>query len=186
MLGLIFFALLFAGNYFRSEGFYSTGSMFIEYMMTYFNVYPLHDMFMSHFDRNLLETSHHILMKPMIKLSIVGTNTDYDLSVMLTKQFFPEQWEKMHATQQWPLISEIYLNYYGMIFGWLPLVIYCYIISVLYNKSMAGNFSLMLIYMIEFIRMFSTFRGVFIPWQAPVFICFYIIIYYISSKAIRK
>jgi hypothetical protein len=185
-LAAVFFVLLFIGNYFRSNGFYSGATMFVEYMMSYFNSYPLHDLYIKEEARHIFGTLHQIVVKPLIKLGMVGPNTDYDLSVMLTKRFFPEQWWEYRSTQQWPLITELYINYFGMLFGWIPLLLYVYLLSFIYKKSMSGNMAMMLIYMIEFVRLFSTFRGVLLPWQLPVYVVFYITIYYLAAYSIKR
>lgn len=183
ILGFLFFILIIFGNYLRSDGFYDSFFKITEYMISYFNVYPLHDMIVKTNELNLLQTIHHIFMKPLIIIGLLPSDTDYDLSVMLTKIYYPEQWYEMNATQQWPLATELHLNYYGMLFGWVPLIIYCYIISFLYKKMIEEKIEFSLIYMIEMIRIFSTFRGVFLPWILPLDFIFYILIYFIIKRS---
>ena len=104
---------------------------------------------------------------------------------MLTKIYYPDQWYDWSATQQWPLATELHLNYYGMLFGWIPIIIYTYIISFLYKKTMKLKMEFALIYLIEMIRIFSTFRGVLLPWILPLDLVFYVIIYFIFKKVIK-
>ncbi len=184
ILGILFFTLISLGNYLRSDGFYDSFSKIIEYMMTYFNVYPLHDMVIKVNDLDLGQTMHHIFVKPLVMIGLLPADSDFDLSVMLTKIYYPEQWYEMKATQQWPLATELHLNYYGMLFGWIPLVVYCYIISFLYKRVLQGRLEFALIYLIEMIRIFSTFRGVLLPWILPLDLIFYIIIYFMTKRSI--
>lgn len=185
IFGILFFVLIIVGNYLRSDGFYNSFWLVIEYMISYFNVYPLHDMVIKTTELNLGQTIHHIFVKPFIIIGLLPPDTEYDLSVMLTKIYYPEQWYEMKSTQQWPLATELHLNYYGMLFGWIPLISYCYVISILYNKMQEGKLGFSIIYIIEMIRVFSTFRSVFLPWMLPLDIISYILIYYIIKKAIK-
>jgi len=185
ILVFLFFILIIFGNYLRSDGFYDSSQKIVEYMMSYFNVYPLHDIVAKSLDLNLGQTMHHIFVKPLIIIGLLPSATNYDLSVMLTKIYFPEHWYEMKATQQWPLATELHLNYFGMLFGWIPIIIYCYIISFLYKKMIEGRIELSLIYLIEMIRIFSTFRGVFLPWILPLNLILYIYIYYIIKRSVN-
>jgi len=186
IVGVSFILVFFLGNYFRSDGYYSTFSMAVEYVMSYFNVYPLHDMYINEHPPEFFSTAHHIFMKPFIALGLVNESVDYDLSVMLTKMYFPEQWDKYKATQQWPLVTELYVNYYGMLFGWLPLFLYSALISYLFRLSMNGSVAMLMIYMLEFLRMFTTFRSVLIPWETPVFLTFYVLTFIIVRFVVKK
>lgn len=185
ILGFLFFGLIILGNYLRSDGFYNSSQKIIEYMISYFNVYPLHDIIVKDFELDIFETIHHIFVKPLIIIGLIDSDIDFDISVMLTKIYFPQQWYEMKATQQWPLATELHINYYGMLFGWIPLIIYCYIISFLYKNMILGKLGFSLIYLIEMIRIFSTFRGVFLPWILPLDVILYILIYILIKRSIN-
>lgn len=185
LYGVLFFILLFIGNYIRTDGFYNGFLVFVEYMMSYFNVYGLHDMIVTKAEPAFFSTLHHVAIKPLIALDLVSPDSEYDISVMLTKEYFPLDWETMQATQQWPLVTELYYNYYGFLLGWLPLIIYAYILSGLYKKVKAGNIAVTLIFLLEFFRLFTVQRGVLIPWQMPMYLFFYIVIYFVLKKSVK-
>lgn len=185
LLGVLFFVILYIGTYIRSDGFYNTPLIFIEYIMTYFNAYELHDMVASHSEPGFLTTAHHVFVRPLIALDLINQNAEYDISVTLTKVYFPNDWETMSATQQWPLITELYYNYYGFVLGWFPLMVYAFILTVLYKKTKSGNIALALIFILEFIRLFTVQRGVLIPWQMPVYLFFYMVFYFAVKIMVR-
>jgi len=187
ILGVTFFLLLFIGTYIRSNGYYDSGSIFFEYLMTYFNAYSLHDMIVQESEPNFFHTIYYPLVKPLIALGFLEPNTAYDISIELTKKYFPNDWETMNATQQWPLVTELYYNYYGFFLGWVPIIIYIFIISKLYKRVKDGNFALGLIFILEFLRIFSVFRGVLIPWQMPMYIVLYVFTYIaVNQIVVRK
>lgn len=68
-------------------------------MMTYFNIYNLHDMFVKGHEANFFTTIHYPFVKPLIALGFLEPSTAYDLSVELTKEYFPKDWEMMRATE---------------------------------------------------------------------------------------
>jgi len=183
---VIFFGLMAIGNYIRSDGFYDSGDMLFEYSLTYLNAYPIHDMILGDYDPDFFQTIHHIFIKPLIIVGLVSPDTEFDLSIMLTKIYFPNDWLSAKATQQWPLLTELHLNYYGILFGWIPLVLYSYVISLIYNRLFFGNLALSLIYLLEMFRIFSTFRGVLLPWNLPWDIFTYILYFYILKMIIKK
>jgi hypothetical protein len=184
-LGLTFIVLLYFGTLIRTEGFYSTGPFFLEMLVGYFNSFQLHDYVVKTRDPAIFGTVWQVLTKPMQMLGLVGPDTDFDISVMLTKEFFPDQWYKEHATQQWPLDTEMYLNYYGFYFSWIILGIYAFFVSQLYKLAIVDrNFYFMPIYFMEFMRIFSTMRGTIVPWEVFIYIGQYLLIYLICRLTI--
>ena len=184
IIGILFMLLISFGNYLRSDGFYDSWGKMVEYVMSYFNAYCLHDMVIEENDLNLFQTIHHIFVKPLIMVGLLPYDTDYDISVMLTKQYFPEQWYLFKATLQWPLSTELHINYYGMLLGWMPIMAYSYIVSFLYNKMVVGRIEFSIIYLIEMIRIFATLRGTLSPWILPLDIVFYFAIYFIIKRSV--
>jgi len=184
ILGVLFFALLYIGNYIRSNGFYSGVGVFFEYMMTYFNVYEIHNMVKIESSSDFFKTVHYMFTKPLIYMGFLNDTSPYDLSVELTKVYFPNDWESMNATQQWPLVTNLYYNYYGFFLGWIPIVIYAFAVSSLYKELLKGNYAVSLIFILEYFRIFSVQRGEFIPWQMPIYIALYIIIYLVVNQII--
>ena len=181
-----FFVLLYLGTLVRTEGFYATGPFFLEMLIGYFNSFQLHDYIVTSREPALLQTVSQIFIKPLQILGLADASEDFDISVMLTKEFFPAQWEDEHATQQWPLDTELYLNYYGPWLSWFPLIAYGFFLSKLYRVAVLHrNYALMPIYMIEFQRIFSTMRGTLIPWEVFIYIGQYIVIYLICKQVIQ-
>ncbi len=186
ILAIAFIVLLYTGTLIRTEGFYSSGPFFIEMLVGYFNSFQLHDYVVKTRDPALLQTVFQIFIKPMQMLDLAGPDANFDISVMLTKEFFPDQWYKEHATQQWPLDTELYLNYYGPWLSWIMLTIYTFFVSKLYRSAIVKrNFHIMPIYIMEFQRIFSTMRGTLIPWEVFIYIAQYLIIYVICKLCIK-
>lgn len=186
MLAASFFILLYIGSLVRTEGFYSSGPFFLEMLVGYFNVYQLHDYVVTSRDPGLLQTVFFIFVKPLQLLGLTGADANFDISVMLTKEFFPEQWELEHATQQWPIDTELYLNYYGFYLSWLPLIAYAWVESWLYRAAiLRQNLVLVPIFVMEFQRIFSAMRGTIIPWETPIYIAQYLLIYVVCKFAIQ-
>lgn len=185
VLAAAFFVLLYLGTWLRTEGFYASGPYFLEMLVGYFNAYPLHDYVVTSREPGLLQTVFLVFAKPLQILGLMDPDASFDISVMLTKEFFPAQWELERATQQWPLDTELYLNYYGPLLSWLPLVGYAWLLSWLYRSAMLQpNLLLVPIFVMEFQRLFSTLRGTLIPWETPVYMAQYLLIYFVCRAAV--
>jgi hypothetical protein len=184
---LSFFVLLYLGTLIRTEGFYASAPFFLEMLIGYFNSFQLHDWIVTSRDPGFFQTVWQVFVKPLQILGLVSADESFDISVMLTKEYFPEQWELEHATQQWPLDTELYLNYYGVLFSWVPLLMYSALQGWLYRHAVIrANFVIMPIFVMEFQRIFSTLRGTLIPWETPIYLFQYLIIYLICRLAIRQ
>lgn len=178
MFSVAFFVLLYLGTLFRTDFFYASAPYFLEMLIGYFNSYQLHDLVVTSRDSAFFQTLSQFFVKPLQILGIESKDASFDISIMLTKEFFPEQWENEHATQQWPIETEMYLNYFGFYLSWVPLLLYAAAIGWLYRIAIIGrNYWLLLIYVMEFQRIFSTLRGTLIPWEMPVYIVQYFLIY---------
>lgn len=181
-----FFFLLYLGTLVRTEGFYASPPFFLEMLVGYFNSYQLHDYVVSSRDPALLQTVFQLFTKPLQILGLMDADANFDISVMLTKEFFPEQWYEEHATQQWPLDTELYLNYYGFYLSWLPLAAYALLVAWLYRTAvLRRNLFLMPIFIMEFQRIFSTMRGTLVPWELPIYVGQYLLIYVVCKAVIR-
>ena len=182
-----FFVLLYLTTLIRTEGFYASAPFFLEMLIGYFNSFQLHDNVVISRDPALFQTVFQIFTKPMQSLGFINNpDANFDISVMLTKEFFPDQWYSEHATQQWPLDTELYLNYYGMYLSWIPLVCYAFLVSRLYRASvLRRNYVLVPIFIMEFQRIFSAMRGTLIPWEVFIYIVQYLLIYFYCRMAIR-
>ena len=173
-----FFVVLYTVTIVRSQGYYAGTARFLELIPSYFNAFPLHDLIVTREAPNVLTTSHFSFTKIGQALGLVGPDAEYDISVMLTKEFFPDHWYIYSATQQWPLETELYLNYYGTIGQTLPLLIYGLWISFLFKVVFKRkNWTLYPIMALELVRIISTMRGVLIPWIFPVIVIQYCVIY---------
>ncbi|GAB3415036.1 hypothetical protein NX774_05800 [Massilia agilis] len=183
-----FFTLLYLGTLVRTEGFYATAPFFLEMMIGYFNAFQLHDGVVTTRDPALFTTLLQVFTKPLQILGFIhDPDANFDISVMLTKEFFPDQWYREHATQQWPLDTELYLNYYGFYLSWIPLIAYGYMVSTLYRAAVVRrNLRLMPIFIMEFIRIFSTMRGALIPWDTFFYVAQYIVIYLNCRLALKR
>lgn len=186
-MGLSFFVLLYLTTLIRTEGFYAPAPFFIEMLVGYFNAFQLHDWIVTSRDPGLFQTVWQVFIKPLQILGVVSPDASFDISVMLTKEYFPEQWELDHSTQQWPLDTELYLNYYGAWLSWLPLLMYAALQGWLYRHAVQRrNLYLMPIYLMEFQRIFSTLRGTLIPWETPIYLAQYLLIYLLCRLAIIR
>jgi len=171
---IVFLAVFYILSLVRTGGFYSGLPRYSEMMLVYFNAIPLHDFLVGMREPGFFETVHHIFVKPGQALGLIDPGADYDISVMLTKEFFPEQWYDLSATQQWPLETDMYINFYGGAFQIIPLLIYAVAIGFLYRRAvLVGSFVLLPIAVLEMIRIVSTLRGTLIPWALPVMIVQY-------------
>ncbi|NYT39230.1 hypothetical protein HZY97_00535 [Sphingomonas sp. R-74633] len=184
-LAVIFFVLLYLGTLIRTGGFYASPAFFMEMLIGYFNTYQLHDWIVGTRNPDWFTTSYQVLIKPLQIFGYAGVDDDFDISVMLTKEFFPEQWYREHATQQWPLETELYLNYYGILLEPLPLIIYASVIGWLFRRAIIRmNLPMIPVFLLEFLRMFSMLRGTLIPWELPIYILQYLLVYAICRLAL--
>ena len=157
----VFLGFLYLLTLVRTDGFYA-GFFFVEMLIGYFNAFSLHDLLLSEtriFDR-------FTLFDGFSRWNPFGAvNMPKDLSIELTKIYFPDQWYTSSATQQWPLVTELYINFGHWSLWVLPLAIYLSIIAVLLQYSFHKSSPVaMLIMFMEGFRIISTLRGVLIPW----------------------
>ena len=182
-----FFVLLYVTTLLRTNGFYSGGSRYLEQLARYFNAYPLHDQIVRSRDPSFMATVEHLYAKPGQALGFVPQEADFDVSVMLTKEYFPEQWYRFGGTQQWPIETDMWFNFMGPLLQVVPLGLYGAFLGKLYRlAAIKGDLVLLPIYISEFFRVVSTLRGTLIPWQAPAIIVQYVIIYLAVSFYLRR
>ena len=189
LLGISFSFLcaLYLTTLVRTEGYYASGPFFLEMLINYFNSYQLHDWIVTSREPGFLLTAWQVFTKPLQVLGLAGGDLDFDLSVMLTKEFFPDHWYLENATQQWPLDTDLYLNYHGFYLSWLPMLIYAFAMSWLFIKAVIRqNLWLMPIFVAEFIRTFSMLRGTLIPWDIFVLMVQYPVIYLAAKYCLRQ
>ncbi|MFN7834994.1 MAG: hypothetical protein ACK5NY_04265 [Burkholderiaceae bacterium] len=182
-----FFSLLYLTTLVRTDGYYASAPFFLEMLINYFNAHQLHDWVVTSRDPGLLQTVGQIFTKPAQLLGLVGPEADFDISVMLTKEFFPDHWYLESATQQWPLETEAYLNYYGFYFSWIPMLLYAYIISRLFRSAVIRkNLWLLPLFVLEFNRIFTVMRGTLIPWEIFFMIVQYPVVYMLTRLCLPE
>jgi hypothetical protein len=185
-IALVFFLILYLTSLLRTEGYYASVPFFLEMLINYFNVYQLHDLVVTSRGPDFFQTIWQVFTKPLQYLGLTGPDVDFDISVMLTKEFFPDSWYQEKATQQWPLDTELYLNFHGLYLSWIPLIWYSFIMGWLYRETVIKqNVWLLLIFISEFIRLFAMLRGTLIPWDVFVLIINYILYYCFSCYCIK-
>ena len=188
LVGLLvaFVVTLYLLTLVRTSGYYSSPQAFLEMMTGYFNSYPLHEQIVASRDPAFFQTVFQVFVKPLQVLGLVGADADFDISVMLTKEFFPDQWNLHSGTQQWPLETDLYLNYFGVPFQWVPLFVYALVLSWLFRSAVIRqNFAVMPIYALEFLRIISTLRGALIPWNTPIILVQYGFIFLAVRSLVR-
>jgi hypothetical protein len=183
----LFFGLLYTATLVRTEGFYASAPFFLEMLIGYFNTHQLHELVVTSRDPGFFQTVWQIFVKPLQVLGLAAADADFDISVMLTKEFFPDHWDLEKATQQWPLDTELYLNYYGFYFSWLPLILYGLFIGKLFRAAVSKQMIwLMPIFMLEFSRIFSALRGTLIPWEVFFMLVQYPVIFWLTKRCLPR
>lgn len=183
---LSFLVMLYLLTLVRTSGFYASPPAFLEMMAGYFNSYPLHDQIVTSREPDFFQTVFQVLVKPLQYLGLMRPDADFDISVMLTKEFFPAQWDLGRGTQQWPIETDLYLNYFGIPFQWIPLLCYAGFLSWIFRSAITRqNYALMPIYALEFLRVFSVMRGGLISWHTPVLLLQYGFLYYATRSLVR-
>lgn len=178
--GLIFvgFVLLFSfAMYFRSNGFYNTPGMLLEYFLSYFNTIFLHDMVLRDMPADFFLTFDFPFKKWLTFVGIPSEGYLHDISRWLTSIYYPSQWFNESATQQWPIETELYLNYGNYIFWVVPVVLCALYICTLYYLRFRGGPVLLFIYVSELLLFLSMFRGSMFQWIALFNMAFYVCIW---------
>ncbi|HFG1709339.1 TPA: hypothetical protein ACGF01_003620, partial [Vibrio cholerae] len=103
----------------------------------------------------------------------------YDMNHYLTDIYYPQAWE-IRATEQWPVETDLYLNFY--FFAGLPFMfVYMAIIGMIYKRSLVtSSFGLSIVSLLMTIFMISHLRGslynhtdfYMIPYMVLVFFIF--------------
>lgn len=179
--GVIFAGFVFAFSfamYFRSNGFYSTPQMLLEYFLSYFNTIFLHDMILRDMPPGLLLTMDYPLNKWLTFFGIPSEDYMHDISRWLTSIYFPPQWFEGSATQQWPIETELYLNYGYYVFWVVPIFLYSLLICCLYSLRYRLGPVFLFIFICELLFFLSMFRGSMLQWIALFNGLFYMMIFW--------
>ena len=173
-----FFMLAFSfAMYFRSNGFYSTPEMLLEYFLSYFNTIFLHDMILRDMQPDFLLTVGYPMNKWLTFVGIPSEDYMHDISRWLTSIYFPKQWFEGSATQQWPIETELYLNYGNYIFWAVPIFVYSLYICGLYSLRYRLGPVFLFVFTCELLFFLSVFRGSMLQWIALFNIMFYLMLW---------
>ncbi|WP_133247576.1 hypothetical protein [Pseudomonas sp. SDI] len=172
------FVLAFSfAMYFRSNGFYSTPEMLLEYFLSYFNTIFLHDMILRDMPPNFLLTMGYPLNKWLTFFGVPSEDYMHDISRWLTSIYFPKQWFGGAATQQWPVETELYLNYGNYLFWVVPIFVYSLFICALYSLRYRLGPVFLFIFTCELLFFLSMFRGSMLQWIALFNVIFYLMLW---------
>lgn len=170
-LGFVF-AFSFA-MYFRSNGFYSTPEMLLEYFLSYFNTIFLHDMILRDMPPDFFLTVSYPFNKWMTFVGVPSDEYLHDISRWLTSIYYPSQWFDESATQQWPIETELYLNYGSYAFWVVPIFIYSVFICGLYSLRYRMGPVFLFMFVSELLLFLSMFRGSMLQWIELFNLLFY-------------
>lgn len=104
----------------------------------------------------------------------------YDMNHLLTDIYYPKAWE-IRATEQWPVETDLYLNFY--FFGGLPLIfIYMFFLGAIHALSLkSSSLGLSVVAFIFSVSMISHLRGSLYNhtdfYMIP-FLCFILFVFY--------
>lgn len=171
------FTLAFSfAMYLRSNGFYSTPGMLLEYFLSYFNTIFLHDMILRDMPPGFLLTMDYPLNKWLTFFGVPSEDYMHDISRWLTSIYFPQQWFEGSATQQWPVETELYLNYGNYVFWVVPIFIYSLLMCVLYSLRYRLGPVFLFIFMYQMLFFLSVFRGSMLQWIVLFNVVFYLVL----------
>ena len=128
--------IFFLGLYFRNLTWIDTSTV-IPYALNYFNVLENLAMSVHDFNPSFLMTFFLPFVKLLTPFGVADSSTYYDMNHLLTDLYFPTAWE-IRATEQWPVETDLYLNFFFV--GGLPLVAaYFFVIGVIYGRANKQN-----------------------------------------------
>lgn len=124
------------GLYLRNMKWITADEM-LPYALGYFAGLDLLALAIVDFPSSLLTTFHYPFRKFLTPIGLSDPQLYFDLNHMLTDFYFPKSWE-IRATEQWPLETDLYLNFY--FYGGLPLVgLYTFVVGWVYGAARARD-----------------------------------------------
>lgn len=136
VLGGSLISIFFLGLYFRNFGWIDTETI-LPYALNYFTALENLAVSLRDFDPQFLKTFFLPFVKFLTPFGIADSSMYYDMNHMLTDIYFPKAWE-IRATEQWPVETDIYLNFYFV--GGLPFVgFYLFVIGFIYGAARRCN-----------------------------------------------
>ncbi len=122
-------ALVFLlGLYFRGFSFNNLQILFAN-VFNYFNTLELLAISVRDFEPSLLTTFFLPFNKFLTPIGLSSPNLYYDMNHLLTDIYYPQAW-LIRATEQWPVETDMYLNFYFFGGLWL-IVVYFFSIAAL-------------------------------------------------------
>lgn len=118
LIGTVLSLVFFLGLYFRNSSWIDLGTL-VPYALNYFT--PLENLAISlrDFRPDFLTTFFLPFVKFQTPFGLSEASLYFDMNHMLTDIYYPHAWE-IRATEQWPVETDLYLNFF-FLFG-LPLV----------------------------------------------------------------
>lgn len=156
VISTLIVVIFFAGLYFRNVSWISFNTL-IPYSLNYFSTLDNLVISLRDFEPGFMNT----FFLPFNKFTTLFGNPDliyYDMNHYLTDIYFPHAWE-MRATEQWPVETDLYLNF-GF-FGGLPLIfLYFMVIGVFYSIAIkTDGLGYWLVAVLFMVWMVSHLRG---------------------------
>lgn len=183
IIWFLFMVLLFLiGMYFRSDGFYGTPRLAIEYLQSYFNTVFLHDLLLnSPPPSEITGSMFRGVYKYQELLGEQVPREKYDLSVALTQHFFPSDWYIDGATQQWPIETDLFVTTDLSMLWLIPIFIYMFFMIGLSRRAVQAKPFFIFVYGAELVRIMSVFRSGLLTWDLPLLVTYYFLIYLVSK-----
>lgn len=155
MIGFMFVLIFILGMVFRG---FSGG---LEDLLVLFNYFStLHNLAVSIGDFSPGSISTFLLPfnKFLTPFGVGSGVSYYDMNHLLTDIYYPQAWE-IRATEQWPVETDLYLNFY--FFGGLPFVfIYMFFLGSIHKISLkSSSLGVLVVSFVFTISMISHLRG---------------------------
>jgi len=127
--------VFFLGTYFRNLSWIDAGT-FLPYALNYFNTLEMLAISIEDFPPQFLMTFFLPFVKFATPFGLADSSMYYDMNHLLTDIYFPKSWE-IRATEQWPVETDLYLNFF--FWGGLPLLAgYLFVIGAIYGRAIKG------------------------------------------------
>lgn len=157
LLGVGLVAVFFLGLYFRNMSWIDFETM-LPYALNYFTALDNLAVSIRDFSPDLMKTFFLPFNKILTPFGLDTQVAYYDMNHLLTDIYFPHAWE-IRATEQWPVETDLYLNFY---FFWgLPVVgVFLFATGWLYGYAeRADNLGGWLAALVVTLFMISHLRG---------------------------
>lgn len=136
LLGVSFVAIFVLGLYFRNLTWIEFET-FLPYALNYFTALENLAISLRDFDPSWMQTFLLPFNKLLSPVGIPDQPFYFDMNHWLTDLYFPEAW-KIRATEQWPVETDLYLNF-QFVFG-LPLLFgYLFILGAVHGHAQRQN-----------------------------------------------